>query len=165
MAKEKLSDSVLYFKEKCPCETEIEFEASTGMVFDKMMSRWDKTHAAHVEEAAHPPVITTEIVGHNVPAISEKMKAAAAKVEKEMLGVDPVTGVKKKIQSVVETEKISNAKWAAASEFEKERRHILQMHAVGFLSQDQATQLLEEVNKREQGKQKQAQGTTRYTVA
>ena len=89
VAKKKLSDSVLYFKEKCPCGTEIEFESSTGMVFDKMMARWDKKHAAHVEQERRAG---EALEWHDTgSAVSETMKGADPGA---IVSVDPVTGVK-----------------------------------------------------------------------
>ena len=131
--KPKLSNSALYFKEKCPCGTEIEFESSTGMVFDKMMARWDKQHQVHVEDAAHPPVAV-----FLKDVVAKQMGQAATKLEKEILA-DPMTNLpnvghgseirpattqaakKTKKPSVVEMEKISNARWADKSEYEQQR--------------------------------------------
>jgi len=172
--KPKLSNSALYFKEKCPCGTEIEFEASTGMVFDKMMARWDKAHAVHVEEAAHPPVLTPDMVaGVTISTdVNEKMMAAATKIEKEMLGdplsthaqshggdIRPATtqaAKKTKKPSVVEMEEASNKKWAERNKHERERVKILQRLGTGDLTQEEAHQLLKEVNDYERREQEQS---------
>jgi len=149
--KPKLTDgAVLWFKEKCPCGTEIEFEASTGMVFDKMMVRWDKAHQAHIEDAAYPPVYAPDMD----PLLTKLVKETALKVEKTMLLGD----VKKKKPSAVEMEETSREAWAKKDKHEKERVRILQRQATGELTQDDTKHLLEEVDRYERREQKQSQG-------
>ncbi len=151
--KPKLTDgAVLWFKEKCPCGTEIEFEASTGMVFDKMMVRWDKAHAVHVEDAAHPQVIVIDPPVNPGIAITQKVMEAATKVEKTML-----SGVTKK-PSVVEMEEATRKAWKEKGYYEKQRIKILQEIGIGTITQDEAVKRLTDVNNHEQGKQEQSKG-------
>ncbi len=187
MTKKKLSNSVLQFKEKCPCGTEIEFESSTGMVFDKMMQRWDKAHTGHVFNAAHPqeyaPNNPAGRVGHSSDQpspdprtiVSDKMLKSAQELEKVMLGAPmgayPPSSTwqtikaekQKKNPSVVEMEEASRKAWAEMNKHERERITILQRLGTGAITQDDAEHLLEEVNRyerREQEQSKRDQGAT-----
>lgn len=165
MTKKKLSNSVLHFREKCPCGTEIEFESSTGMVFDKMMQRWDKTHAAHVENAAHPPVAIGVDPATDVTRLTgAKLMKAATDLEKEFLkasGVRPATtqaAKKTKKPSMVEMEEFNRKAWLEKSEYEKMRIQILQDSEMGLISKREAVNQMEAVNTHERWKQEQSKG-------
>jgi hypothetical protein len=159
----KLTDPVLWYRETCPCGTKLEFEAATGMAYDKIKVKWDAAHGIHVESAAaakerrewYPPKWikdSADPATSNNPVLTEALVKAARDMERSFTGTTLPRKTKK--PTVVEMENINRAaqalKRAARTTYEGERIMVLQAEGTGRITFDEAREALARIDKEEQ---------------